>query len=630
MMPPESLVPLREVIGHCADSLDSRTTRRGTAVLFYSPARDAVEVMYRKGLPPELGAAFSGEGGKELLSWARRSTRTHLLRLQGLAKRVPELADLLEGAELGGIALLPLPGGDSVLGYLVVGLPPELSRSPRDHSLDLRPWRELKGTLGRMRLEVNAALLRFFLSRGQDEPEAEAEALLVLDSEERILFSHGVSRLFPSWGRGEAAGESLRALPSGRTLASVESRDAPGMTWTKRSVTEGGRQRSLDVAATSLRPGENGACCWKMILVRRGGETSSTRLEKGVLLMELALRLGHLTEKPDVGGGNGRKGSEPSPAERTETGDLASLARSALAAAQERTRDEAVDLTGLFRDILERMEPELRDDRVRVLPILSEDLPLVRGQKRALETALWTLLRRSWTSLLPRGGTITVRTWEEEGSVWCTIADDGPGIEDSPIREMLSLEPLLPPGESQNLPESDIALARSLVGTGGGSFHVESRPRLWTCYSVVFPAEATVAEREEAEGLPPAVEVRRNGDGELGVLVVDDNEMVRTVLKKYLERKGFTVREAVDGGAALDLLREEDFDRVMVDIDMPGTTGVEFYRKLDSVAPFMRDRTIFMTGGFQEAETEEFILESGRPHIQKPFDLDEVSEILRP
>jgi CheY-like chemotaxis protein len=159
---------------------------------------------------------------------------------------------------------------------------------------------------------------------------------------------------------------------------------------------------------------------------------------------------------------------------------------------------------------------------------------------------------------------------------------------------------------------------------------VETRDGLWTRYSVVFPAERVVrsAVDRRTSGIPPAVRVQRVENGQLAVLVVDDNHMVRTVLRRYLEKQGHQVMEAVDGGVALEILQDRVFDRVMVDIDMPGTTGVEFFRRLDTVNPDMRNRTVFMTGGFQEPETEEFIQGTGRPQIQKPFDLEEISVIL--
>ena len=66
---------------------------------------------------------------------------------------------------------------------------------------------------------------------------------------------------------------------------------------------------------------------------------------------------------------------------------------------------------------------------------------------------------------------------------------------------------------------------------------------------------------------------------------------------------------------------EIDLDGIIVDIRMPGKNGPEFYEDLLGVAPAMRDGTIFMTGGFLESSTEDFIEGTGRPSITKPFDL---------
>ena len=71
--------------------------------------------------------------------------------------------------------------------------------------------------------------------------------------------------------------------------------------------------------------------------------------------------------------------------------------------------------------------------------------------------------------------------------------------------------------------------------------------------------------------------------------------------------------------------QDEDFDRVIVDVHMPGKTGPEFFESLTDVAPGMRSRTLFMTGGFVEGDTERFIQDSGRPAIKKPFDLAELA-----
>ena len=64
------------------------------------------------------------------------------------------------------------------------------------------------------------------------------------------------------------------------------------------------------------------------------------------------------------------------------------------------------------------------------------------------------------------------------------------------------------------------------------------------------------------------------------ILVVDDEATVREVIRRYLERDGFTVREAADGYAALDALAEALPDLVVLDLMLPGVDGLSLTRQL--------------------------------------------------
>jgi CheY-like chemotaxis protein len=166
---------------------------------------------------------------------------------------------------------------------------------------------------------------------------------------------------------------------------------------------------------------------------------------------------------------------------------------------------------------------------------------------------------------------------------------------------------------------------RAAVEGWGGRFLVERRPGVWNRYTLMLP-ECVEGRRPmpEASGAAEVDEVGREAG--LRVLVVDDNPALRSVLKRYLERRGHQVTEAGDGEQALDLCGEEVFDRLLVDVCMPTKTGPEFYTGLASVAPALQAKTYFMTGGGLEAGDQRLVLESGRPAIMKPFALSEVAE----
>lgn len=69
------------------------------------------------------------------------------------------------------------------------------------------------------------------------------------------------------------------------------------------------------------------------------------------------------------------------------------------------------------------------------------------------------------------------------------------------------------------------------------------------------------------------------------VLVVDDEFVLRKALRKSLAASGFAVEEARNGEEALSVVRQQPFDLVLLDINMPGVGGVEACRKIRGLAP---------------------------------------------
>ncbi len=64
------------------------------------------------------------------------------------------------------------------------------------------------------------------------------------------------------------------------------------------------------------------------------------------------------------------------------------------------------------------------------------------------------------------------------------------------------------------------------------------------------------------------------------ILVVEDEDTIREVIRRYLEREGYQVREAADGLAALDLLAEAEPDLIVMDLMLPGIDGLTLTRQL--------------------------------------------------
>lgn len=113
-------------------------------------------------------------------------------------------------------------------------------------------------------------------------------------------------------------------------------------------------------------------------------------------------------------------------------------------------------------------------------------------------------------------------------------------------------------------------------------------------------------------------------------LVVDDEESVRCVLRRYLERRGWVVLEASNANEALELIADEAevIDAIVVDLHMPGLSGSALCRRISALRPALASR-IVMASGDALAAVEELARESFHCRVlSKPFDLNEFVRVL--
>lgn len=110
------------------------------------------------------------------------------------------------------------------------------------------------------------------------------------------------------------------------------------------------------------------------------------------------------------------------------------------------------------------------------------------------------------------------------------------------------------------------------------------------------------------------------------VLVVDDEEPFRRLLKKELTRKGFSVEVAQDGESALSLVGQDSFDVVLLDIVMPGVDGITVMKKImkDAASPSI----IVLTGRATVETAVEAMKNGAYDYLTKPYKLDELMIII--
>jgi two-component system response regulator PilR (NtrC family) len=127
-----------------------------------------------------------------------------------------------------------------------------------------------------------------------------------------------------------------------------------------------------------------------------------------------------------------------------------------------------------------------------------------------------------------------------------------------------------------------------------------------------------------APGLaPPRESMRTAGKRvETRLLVVDDEQSMRDMLRIVLKRDGYNVQVAENGRDAIELLRKEPFDLLLSDIQMPGASGVDVLRAAKDIN---RDMVVFMMTAFASTDTAVEAMRLGAvDYLTKPFNVDEL------
>ena len=109
------------------------------------------------------------------------------------------------------------------------------------------------------------------------------------------------------------------------------------------------------------------------------------------------------------------------------------------------------------------------------------------------------------------------------------------------------------------------------------------------------------------------------------ILVADDNQNIRELVVLLLQLNGFEVKSAVDGITAIATAHSEKPDLILLDIDMPGMSGLEVCRRLQKTEATHEIPIVFLTGN---DDIQRGIVAGAKGYIIKPCSIDEIIDTI--
>jgi len=304
----------------------------------------------------------------------------------------------------------------------------------------------------------------------------------------------------------------------------------------------------------------------------------------------------------------------------------AALTRQLLAFSRQQILSPIIlDLNDLVTD-LDKMLGRLIGEDITLTTILQPELWYITADPGQIEQVIMNLVVNA-RDAMPTGGKIVIETkniYLDESyaqthfevpigpCVMLAVTDTGHGM-DKPTMARI-FEPFFTTKEQGKGTGLGLATVYGIVKQSGGDIAVDSEPGQGTTFKIYLPA----TEESTSISLPrsqtqPLTRHRRET-----ILLVEDNDLVRSLVQDALQVEGYTILEAASGGEALLIARQQQgrIDLLLTDVVMPEMSGGKLAEQLQALHPQLK--VLFMSGYVDVVERHK-MLTAEIEFIHKPF-----------
>lgn len=286
-------------------------------------------------------------------------------------------------------------------------------------------------------------------------------------------------------------------------------------------------------------------------------------------------------------------------------------------------RLESLDIHRTVQYAQDICRPDALAKSIRLESELNAKNHRIHGDLARIQQVFWNLIQNA-VKFTPAGGTITVCTANPEPDrIEISVRDTGVGIPPEVLPKIFD------PFEQGTTAVTrqfgglglGLAICKALVEAHGGSIAASSAGRNQGTTFTVSLKTAASNECLEAPTLPQETETEPR---RLRILLAEDHDDTRGILKRLLTRRGHDVRTAATVAEALNMGRKCDFDLLITDIGLPDATGHDLMREIRKLCPKIQGIAL---SGFGMEEDVAASLQAGfSEHLTKPVNFQKLEE----
>ncbi|MBV9880486.1 MAG: response regulator [Gemmatirosa sp.] len=295
----------------------------------------------------------------------------------------------------------------------------------------------------------------------------------------------------------------------------------------------------------------------------------------------------------------------------------------------------ALDLNTVVGE-LQPMLARMIGEHIRLVSALSPTAGVVHADPGQMEQVIMNLALNA-RDAMPDGGTLTIATSDVSVDVddprhpgvaygrWTVLDVRDTGIGMDAETQARVFEPFFTTKERARGTGLGLATVYGIVRQSSGTVRVSSQPGAGSRFSIYLPRVDAPAD-ERRLGTPPVANV---AGGRETILLVEDEDAVRTIVRETLTRRGYRVLSAPDGPRAVEVARDHDgeIDLLLTDVVMPGMNGRELAERLTRQRPGLR--VLFMSGYTEDEVLHRGVSADEMALLDKPFTPDALGAHVR-